>query len=415
MPRGFKPLLFIVLLDAMGIGVVFPTLPTLLRTLLHGRGDVARHYGYLLAAYAVTMLIASPVLGLLSDRFGRRPVLLLSLAGTAFDDLVMALAPTLSLLYLGRTVAGLTGANLTVTNAYLADITATEERAKAFGRMNASFGIGFIAGPLLGGLTGLYSLRAPFYVAALLNLVGVFVCHFALPESREITGQQRAPVTLRQLNPLASLQFVRRLQGVSRLLYLFCTVVMVGQVPSVLWVLYGTERFAWSPAAVGFSFAAFGLLHALCQIYLPEPAQRKFGQRGSVIAGMTVDSLAYTVFSLVRTSAAAFGAIPLLSVGGIAEPAIQSMLTASVDEQRQGELQGVLTSLTSLIAIVGPIAVSNIYELLRRRLPSYPGAIWLLSVLLYLPCVSVLILGRRRLPQAAQTNSTQTESSHRKG
>ncbi len=399
MQRGLKPILLIVLLDAIGIGIVFPTLPTLLRSLLHGRGDVARHYGYLLAAYAVTMLLASPALGILSDRFGRRPVLLLSLAGTAFDDLVMALAPTLALLYTGRTLAGITGANLTVANAYLADITTQDDRAKAFGRLNASFGIGFIAGPILGGLMGLYSLRAPFYLAAALNLAGAIVCSFLLPESRRTSPGRRTPVTLAQLNPLASLRFVQKLHGVGRLLYIFCTMVMVGQVPSVLWVLYGTVRFGWSPAAVGFSFAAFGLLHALCQVYLPEPAQRRLGQRVSVAAGMIVDSLAYTVFSLVRTSVAAFGVIPLLSLGGIAGPAVQSMLTGSVPEERQGELQGVLTGITSLVAVVGPIAVSNLYEALRHRLPAYPGSIWLVSVLLYLPCVLVLLMGRRQPEQ----------------
>ena len=392
MHRGLRPVLLIVLLDAMGIGVVFPTLPSLLRTLLHG-GDVARHYGYLLAAYAVTMFLASPVLGSLSDRFGRRPILLLSLFGTAFDDLVMALAPTLSLLYLGRTLAGLTGANMTVANAYLTDITTPEQRAKAFGRSGASFGIGFILGPLLGGLVGVYSLRAPFVLAALLNLLGAVLCSFVLPESRPSTGH--APVTPATLNPFASLVSMRRLRGVGRLLYIFCTMAMVGQVPSVLWVLYGIARFGWSPAAVGLSFAVFGLLHALSQTFLPDLAQRWLGRERSVVAGMVADSLAYTTFSLVRSSVAAFSTIPLLSLGGVAEPAVQSMLTASVSEDRQGELQGVLTSFISLIAILGPLAVSSLYALLQHRLPTYPGAIWLTTVLLYLPCVAVLLISRR--------------------
>ncbi len=402
MSRGLKPILSIVVLDAMGIGIVFPTLPSLLRVLLHGGGDVARHYGYLLAAYAVTMLFASPALGILSDRYGRRPVLLLSLVGTAFDDLVMALAPTLAFLYLGRTLAGLTGANLTVANAYLADITSEENRAEAFGRMNASFGVGFIAGPLLGGLAGMYSLRAPFYLAAALNLAGAIVCFFVLPESRRPDPERRLPVTVSQLNPLAALRSLHALQGVSRMLYLFCTIATVGQVPSVLWVLYGTDRFGWSTAMVGLSFAVYGLLHALCQAFIPGPAQRRLGLRGSVMVGMTIDSVAFAIFSLVRGSVAAFGVIPLLAFGGIAEPTVQSMLTGSVAEDRQGELQGVLTSLMSLIAIVGPIAVSNFYEVLRHRIPGYPGGIWLITVLLYVPCVLLLaspgwrLLGTRR-------------------
>jgi MFS transporter, DHA1 family, tetracycline resistance protein len=391
MNRALAPILAIVALDAMGIGIVFPTLPALLRALLHGNQDIARHYGYLLAAYAATMLFASPILGILSDRFGRRPVLLLSLAGTAFDDLVMALAPTLSLLYLGRTLAGLTGANLTVANAYLADITTERGRATAFGRMNASFGLGFVAGPLLGGLAGTYSLRAPFYVAAAMNLIGALVCTFVLPETRRVSTELRQPFTLARINPFGSLRFLHGLQGVSRMLFVFCTIAMVGQVPSVLWVIYGTTRFGWSPAVVGLSFATFGLLHGLCQAFVPGPAQRWLGQTGTVAAGIAVDSIAFSIFSLVRSSAGAFRVIPLLSVGGVAEPAVQSMLTSSVTEHRQGELQGVLTSFVSLISIVGPIVVSALYEMLRRRLPSYPGSIWLFSALLYIPCVAVLI------------------------
>ena len=204
MKRSNTLLLLIVILDAMGIGIVFPVLPLLLRSLLHGSGDVARHFGYLLAAYAATMLFASPVLGVLSDRYGRRPLLLFSLAGTAFDDLIMAIAPTLSILYIGRTLAGITGANLTVANAYMADTTSEENRAAAFGRMNACFGIGFIAGPILGGLAGAYSLRAPFYLAAVLNCIGFLICSLALPESRK-PSTHREPITLAQLNPFASL------------------------------------------------------------------------------------------------------------------------------------------------------------------------------------------------------------------
>jgi DHA1 family tetracycline resistance protein-like MFS transporter len=395
MKRALTPILAIVALDAMGIGIVFPTLPALLRALLHSGEDIAQHYGYLLAAYAASMLVASPVLGILSDRFGRRPVLLLSLAGTALDDLVMALAPTVSILYIGRTLAGLTGANLTVANAYLVDITTEEERAKAFGRMNASFGLGFVAGPLLGGLAGTYSLRAPFYLAAAMNLLGTIICIFVLPETRKVHPELRKPFTLAQINPFGSLRFLHGLKGVTRMLFVFCTIALVGQVPSVLWVIYGTARFGWSPAVVGLSFATFGLLHSLCQAFVPGPAQRRLGQRGAVAAGIVIDSLALSIFSVVRSSAGAFAVIPLFSAGGMAEPVVQSMLTMSVSENRQGELQGVLTSFISLISIVGPIAMSTLYEMLRRQLPTYPGSIWLFSVLLYVPCVVFLFSNHR--------------------
>jgi DHA1 family tetracycline resistance protein-like MFS transporter len=390
MQRSRLLILFIVVLDAIGIGVVLPTLPALLRSLEHGGGNLVRQYGYLLAAYALTMLFASPVLGMLSDRFGRRPVLLFSLIGTAFDDLVMAMTPSLLILYVGRTLAGLAGANLTVANAYMADITTEEERAAAFGLLNACFGLGDIAGPILGGVAGMYSVRAPFYLAAALNAVGAVLCVFALPESRTVL-QERKPAMLKELNPFGALRSITQLHGVSRMLYVFCTMDLVGQVPAVLWVIYGTTRFNWSPVTVGLSFAAFGLLHAMVQTLLPQRAKKWFGERGSVIAGVVADSSGFLLFSLARNTRAVFSIMPFLCLGGIALPSVQSMLSRSVDKSRQGELQGVLTSFNSLIAVVGPIVASNLYVVFQQRLPGYPGGIWLVPVLLYVPCFALLL------------------------
>jgi DHA1 family tetracycline resistance protein-like MFS transporter len=399
MKRWTSLILAIVVLDAMGIGVVFPTLPGLVRLLLHGSGDVTRQFGFLLAVYSASMLFSSPVLGSLSDRYGRRPLLLASLFGTAFDGLVMAMAPTLSILYLGRTLAGITGANLTVATAYIADTTPEESRPAAFGRMNACFGIGFVLGPALGGLAATYSVRAPFFLAAALNGVGALLCLFALPESRA-AGATPSPATRTrpQLNPFASFRAVGRLPGIGPLLFIFCTIVLVGQVPSVLWVIYGVSRFGWTPAVVGLSFALFGLLHAVCQALLPQPAQRRLGERGTVLAGMGVDCLAFTLFSFARSSLGAFSLIPLMSLGGVGAPALQAMLSNRAGNDQQGELQGVLTSSTSLIAIAGPVLAAYGYEFLERRLPGYPGSIWLAAILLYVPCFFVL----RRRPEERQ-------------
>ena len=385
----------IAFLDAVGIGIVFPTLPGLLRSLLDGKGDIAEHYGFLLAAYAATMLLSSPLLGALSDRYGRRPLLLCSLFGTALDDLVMALAPTLSILYLGRTLAGFTGANYTVANAYLTDITTEENRSAAFGRMSACFGVGIIAGPVLGGLAGTYSLRAPFYLAAALNGLSALICLFILPESRRSArqGLERVPMRWTQLNPLASLRSIGSLHGVSRLLYVICTVEMVGQVPAVLWVVYGTAHFGWTPAVVGVSLALFGLIHALVQAFLPALVEKRVKREGTVLIGMASDSLGYVLFSFARSTAAAFSFMPLLCVGGLAQPALQAMLTSKAGEDQQGELQGVITSLNSLIAIVGPIAMASLYAVLQRAWPEYPGSVWMFAALLYFPCFVLLLRG----------------------
>ena len=388
-------------LDAVGIGIVFPTLPGLLRSLLDGKGEIAQHYGFLLAAYAATMFLSSPLLGALSDRYGRRPLLLFSLFGTALDDLVMALAPTLSILYLGRTLAGFTGANYTVANAYLTDITTEENRSAAFGRMSACFGVGIIAGPALGGLAGVYSLRAPFYLAAALNGLSALICFFALPESRHDTrrntraSSERAPMRWTQLNPLASLRSIGSLHGVSRLLYVICTVEMVGQVPAVLWVVYGTAHFGWTPAVVGVSLAFFGLVHALVQAFLPALVEKRVHREGTVLIGMASDSLGYVLFSFARNTGAAFSFMPLLCVGGLAQPALQAMLTSKAGENQQGELQGVLTGLNSLIAIVGPIAVASLYAVLQGAWPGYPGSVWMFAIVLYVPCFVLLLKGRR--------------------
>ncbi len=242
-PR-FLLILLVVTIDAMGIGMVFPTMPALVRSLLPGGGDAAvtRQYGLLLAAYAGMNLLSSPVLGVLSDRFGRRLVLLAGLFGTAFDNLVMALAPTLPVLYAGRMLAGVTGATLTTANAYVADITPEKERSRAFGRVNACFGIGFIAGPIVGGFAGSWSVRAPFYIAAALNCVTALVCVWALSELRKLPSAADAS-SLRSLNPIAPLTRVGSLPGIGRLLYIFGTLSTVNQVTGVLWVVYGTARF----------------------------------------------------------------------------------------------------------------------------------------------------------------------------
>lgn len=385
-------ILFIVVLDAMGIGMAFPTMPALVGSLLHGASDaaVAHHYGYLLAAYAGTNLLSSPVLGTLSDRYGRRPVLLAGLFGTTFDNLVMALAPTLSILYLGRTLAGITGATLTVANAYVVDLTEEKDRAQAFGRMNACFGIGFIAGPILGGFAGSYAVRAPFYLAAALNCCSALICVFLLPESRTQAPVRSTGALLPQLNPFAPLASIGGIPGIVPLLYVFGTISAVNQITGALWVIYGTTRFRWSPILVGASLALYGLLYAIGQVLLPKHAEKRLGRPGTVIFGMAADMLGFSLFGLARTTASALSTMPLLAVSGIGLPSLQSMLSGRVEESRQGELQGVLTSITSILAVLCPLAASGLYASLQQRLPQLPGAIWLFILPSFLPCFFLL-------------------------
>ncbi len=402
MKRGTALILAVVILDAVGIGIVFPTLPALARALLHGHGNVATQYGLLLAAYAAATLVSAPILGTLSDRYGRRPVLLLSLAGAAFDNVIMALAPSLAFLYAGRLLAGVAGASLTVTTAYVADTTAEADRAGAFGRLNACFGIGFIAGPVLGGLLSVRSVRAPFFCAAILYAAGAVACFFFLPESRPparvispavnggSTGHAHVPAIFGGMNPLTPLRSVAKIPGAGALLYVIGTLNLIGQTTGALWVIYGPVRFGWSPAVVGFTMAFYGLLYALCQSVLPVAAERRLGQRETVLLGIGLDGLGLAVFSLVRSTLAALSLVPLFALAGLGLPALQAMLSARAGPERQGELQGVLTSLSSLTAIFAPVLGTGLFALLLHHLPRYPGAVWLLALVLYAPCFFLL-------------------------
>lgn len=251
-------ILLTVLLDAVGIGLIMPILPALLRS-LGGLDAGSLHYGALLAAYALMQFLFSPILGALSDRFGRRPVLLISLAGAAADYLLMAFAPTLAWLYLGRLLAGITGANMAVATAYVTDITPAGQRARRFGLVGAVFGVGFIVGPLLGGSLGEWHLHAPFLAAAAMNAVNLAMAFFLLPESRK--PRARAAEKIR-LNPFSSLRRLHGKPGLLPLAGIYLIMALVSQAPATLWILYGQDRFGWSMMVAGLSLAGYGACHA---------------------------------------------------------------------------------------------------------------------------------------------------------
>ncbi|RTG65904.1 MFS transporter, partial [Serratia marcescens] len=273
-----KPMLVIlltVLLDAVGIGLIMPILPVLLRS-LGGLDAGSLHYGALLAAYALMQFLFSPILGALSDRFGRRPVLLISLAGAAADYLLMAFAPTLAWLYLGRLLAGITGANMAVATAYVTDITPAGQRARRFGLVGAVFGVGFIVGPLLGGSLGEWHLHAPFLAAAAMNALNLAMAFFLLPESRK--PRTRAAEKIR-LNPFSSLRRLHGKPGLLPLAGIYLIMALVSQAPATLWILYGQDRFGWSMMVAGLSLAGYGACHALSQAFAIGPLVARLGER----------------------------------------------------------------------------------------------------------------------------------------
>jgi DHA1 family tetracycline resistance protein-like MFS transporter len=394
-----RPLIVIlaaVTLDAVGIGLIFPILPALLREVAH-TGEVATLYGLMLALYAAAQFLFSPILGVLSDRFGRRPVLLVSLAGAAIDYLLMAFAPELWMLVLGRAIAGVTAANMAVATAYITDISAEEERARRFGLFHAMFGIGFIIGPVLGGFLGDIGVRAPFMVAALLNAGNFALALFVLPESRP--GDARLKFDPRSLNPFAPLKWALTFRPLLPMLAIFVIMNFVGTMYGTIWALFGEDRFGWDAWTIGLSLGSFGVFHAGAQALLTGPAVARLGEQWALVVGMACELVALVCLGFAADGWILFALGPLFALGGIGMPALQSLTTTQVDSDNQGKLQGVMASLVSLASVFGPLVFSFVYFAFK---PTWPGATWLIGAMVYLLALPLMLgIGRSRAKPAA--------------
>jgi DHA1 family tetracycline resistance protein-like MFS transporter len=368
-----RPLIVIfaaICLDAVGIGLIFPILPRLIEDVTHA-GNVAASIGILTALYAAMQFVFAPVLGALSDRLGRRPVLLVSLGGAAINYALMALAPSLGLLIIGRAIAGLTSANISVATAYITDISPEETRAKRFGLFNAMFGVGFILGPVLGGVLGDYWLRLPFIAAAVLNAGNLLLAFFILPESRT---PSREKIDLAALNPLRPLRWAFSMKTLMPVVAIFFVLSATGEVYGTCWALWGNDVFGWNGLWIGLSLGTFGVCQSLAQAFLPGPAVKLLGERWTVLAGIAGACIALTAMAFITQAWMVFAIMPVVALAGIGTPALQSLATRLVDESRQGQFQGVLASAMSMASIVGPLAFSSFYFVVRDQ---WPGAIWL--------------------------------------
>lgn len=382
-----KPLVVIftaIGLDAVGIGLIFPILPRLIEDVTH-LDNVAPYIGIMTALYAVMQFIFAPVLGALSDRLGRRPVLLISLAGAAINYVVMAFAPQFWILLIGRAIAGLTSANISVAMAYITDISPPDKRARRFGLFNAMFGIGFIIGPILGGVLGDYWLRLPFIAAAVLNAGNLLLALFVLPESRT---PNREKVDLATLNPLRPLRWVFSMKNLLPVTVVFFLLSATGEVYGTCWALWGNDVFRWNGLWIGLSLGAYGVCQSLAQTFLPGPAVKLLGGRGTILIGITGTCIALVAMAFTRQSWTVFAIMPLFALGGIGVPALQSLATRLVDESRQGQFQGVLASAVSLASIVAPLGFSSFYFVIREQ---WPGAIWLSVVVVYMIAVPLIL------------------------
>ena len=393
-----KPLVVIfaaIGLDAVGIGLIFPILPRLLESVAHTQ-NTAPIIGIMIALYAVMQFIFAPVLGALSDNLGRRPVLLISLVGAAINYVAMAFAPQLWMLLLGRAIAGLTSANMSVATAYVTDISPEDKRARRFGLFNAMFGAGFIVGPVLGGLLGDYWLRLPFIAAAALNAGNLLLALFVLPESHTPARQK---IDLAALNPLRPLRWVFSMKGLVPVVLVFFILAATGEAYGTCWALWGFDAFRWNGFWIGLSLGTFGACLTLAQAFLPGPATKYLGERNAVLVGIACACGALVAMAFAKQGWIVFAIMPVFALGGIGTPAFRALATRQVDPARQGQFQGVLASAVSLASIVGPLVFSTFYFLVQKR---WPGAIWLSVVVIYAIAVPLVFRGTRTAGPASR-------------
>jgi len=377
-----------VLIDILSFGIIIPVLPHLVEQLAGGGvAKAAMWVGVFGTLFALIQFVCSPIQGALSDRFGRRPVVLLSNLGIGVDFLFMALVNTIPLLLIGRCISGATAASFTTANAYIADVTPPEKRAAAFGMLGAAFGIGFIIGPALGGFLGGFDVRLPFYAAAVLALTNFCYGYFILPESLP-PEKRSARFDWSHANPLGSLVLLRRYRSVFGLAAVVFLTNLAHYVLQSVFVLYADYRYGWGPQAVGYTLALVGVCNAFTQAWLVRKLVPKIGERSTLLIGLVFGFAGFAVMGLAGSGPVFLIGIPLLALWGMAGPATQALITHQVDPREQGRLQGAVTSLASLAGIFGPALFTQVFALfISYHAPLHaPGAPFLLST-------ALLILG----------------------
>lgn len=373
------------LIDVMGWGLIIPVMPKLISELKGVTLSQASSYGaVLISVYAITQFIFAPVIGNLSDQYGRRPVLLASLLGFGIDYIILALAPTYGWLFAGRVIAGITGASFTTGAAYIADVSTAETRAKNFGLIGAAFGLGFVIGPALGGLLAGLGTRAPFYAAAGLCLLNALYGYYILPES--LAKENRRPFDWKKANALGALQLLKKYPGIDSLAFCFFLIYLAAQAVQGNWSFFTMDQFKWSESMVGISLAVVGILVGLVQAGLTRVINPRLGNEKSVYTGLLLYTLGLVLFAFASEGWMMFLFLVPYCLGGIAGPALQSILATHVPPNEQGALQGTLTSLMSLTTIIGPLIMNNLFTYFSSpKAPFYfPGIFFLLAALFML-------------------------------
>jgi MFS transporter, DHA1 family, tetracycline resistance protein len=430
-PAAVPFILVTVMLDILGIGLIVPVLPRLIESLLQPGdydallrwapflrlyapaaelgsgahvGDAAIFFGTFSAVYALMQVLFAPILGALSDRFGRRVVLLSSLFGAALDYLLLAFAPTLGWLFIGRVLAGITGASYSTATSYITDVTPPEKRASAFGLLGSMFGVGFILGPTLGGVLGDYGLRAPFFAAATLNALNLLYGLFVLPES--LAPEHRRPFDRRRATPLGALKNLGRSPMLIGMTGTLVCIFLAQQILYNVWALFCQVRFDWSPSQVGLSLAAVGLASGLVQGGVVRVAIPRLGERRSVVVALVFAAAGFTAYAFATQGWMMYVVIFPFALQGLAGPAAQALLTREVKPSEQGELQGSLSSLQGLSSVVGPLISSALFARFAPldASPRFPGMPFLAAAGLNVLGLVLALLLFARLPAKPVTS-----------
>ncbi len=393
------------LIDVMGWGLIIPVMPKLISQLKGIPVNEASSYGaWLLSAYAITQFVFAPVIGNLSDRYGRRPVLLSSLTGFGIDYIFLALAPTYGWLFVGRIIAGITGASFTTGAAYIADVSTPATRAKNFGMIGAAFGLGFIIGPALGGLLAGWGVRAPFYAAAGLCLLNALYGYFVLPES--LSKENRRRFEWKKANPFGAFQFLKKTPAIGGLAICYFLIYLAAQAVQGNWSYFTIYRFQWNEKMVGISLAVVGLLVGVVQAGLTRVINPKIGNEKSIYLGMLLYALGLILFSVATDGWMMFLFLIPYCLGGIAGPALQSTMAGHIPGNEQGELQGALTGLMSLTTIIGPLMMNNLFNYFTtNKAPVYfPGISFMLGAVFMLlgALIAWKVLSRERKKEVIQ-------------
>jgi MFS transporter, DHA1 family, tetracycline resistance protein len=386
-----------VLLDGLAIGVVIPVLPMLVAGFLGGDiGRAAETVGDFGLIFAAMQFVASPVVGALSDRIGRRPIILMSNFGLGLDYVLMALAPTLTLLFVGRVISGITAASFSTAGAYIADVTPPDKRAAGFGLLGAAFGLAFVLGPALGGLLGSIEPRLPFWGAAGLSLANALYGLFVLPES--LARDKRSAFSWKKANPVASLAMLRRhgeLLGLASGNFLN---FLAHEVLPNVWVLYATYRYGWGEASIGLTLAAVGLCSIVAQAGMVRSAVARLGERNVLLGGLGFGVVGFTIYGLAPTGLLFCIGIPMMALWALNGPVVSSLMTRHVGPDEQGQLQGAMSALRGISGMIGPKLFTMVFVVFiaKDRADKLPGAPFLLSALLVLLSIGLVWRATRR-------------------